>query len=180
MCPRLLPWQAPCEGPRSSLFRKRGIQALGGAAQGSSVPHGAPVPRPLLSFVPGAEFLKPALADSSGLFPPSLTSGPSSEPFSFLLCGLRCMSSAGAAGPCACPAQPGPPQTEGPPRRHCGLTLCSFRVPPNTVPVFCVSVCPAGKGPAMAKSGTSGSKVGSKIPTPKGLSKSSGRTYTKR
>uniref|UniRef100_A0A452U305 Centrosomal protein of 104 kDa n=1 Tax=Ursus maritimus TaxID=29073 RepID=A0A452U305_URSMA len=39
---------------------------------------------------------------------------------------------------------------------------------------------PAGKGPAMAKSGTSGSKVGSKIPTPKGLSKSSGRTYTKR
>ncbi|XP_032251021.1 centrosomal protein of 104 kDa isoform X3 [Phoca vitulina] len=39
---------------------------------------------------------------------------------------------------------------------------------------------PAGKGPAVAKSGTSGSKVGSKIPTPKGLSKSSGRTYTKR
>uniref|UniRef100_A0A452U2Z2 Centrosomal protein of 104 kDa n=1 Tax=Ursus maritimus TaxID=29073 RepID=A0A452U2Z2_URSMA len=39
---------------------------------------------------------------------------------------------------------------------------------------------PPGKGPAMAKSGTSGSKVGSKIPTPKGLSKSSGRTYTKR
>ncbi|XP_032251012.1 centrosomal protein of 104 kDa isoform X2 [Phoca vitulina] len=39
---------------------------------------------------------------------------------------------------------------------------------------------PPGKGPAVAKSGTSGSKVGSKIPTPKGLSKSSGRTYTKR
>lgn len=39
---------------------------------------------------------------------------------------------------------------------------------------------PAGKGPAVAKSGTSGSKVGSKIPTPKGLNKSSGRTYTKR
>ncbi|KAM9107515.1 centrosomal protein of 104 kDa isoform 3-T4 [Megaptera novaeangliae] len=38
-----------------------------------------------------------------------------------------------------------------------------------------------GKGPAATKSGTSGSKVGSKIPTPKGgLSKSSGRTYTKR
>ncbi|KAB0393262.1 hypothetical protein E2I00_016151, partial [Balaenoptera physalus] len=37
------------------------------------------------------------------------------------------------------------------------------------------------KGPAATKSGTSGSKVGSKIPTPKGgLSKSSGRTYTKR
>ncbi|XP_073759553.1 centrosomal protein of 104 kDa isoform X2 [Callorhinus ursinus] len=36
-----------------------------------------------------------------------------------------------------------------------------------------------GKGPATAKSGPSGSKVGSKIPTPKGLSKSSGRTYTK-
>ncbi|TKC39435.1 hypothetical protein EI555_020845, partial [Monodon monoceros] len=40
---------------------------------------------------------------------------------------------------------------------------------------------PPGKGPAATKSGTSGSKVGSKIPTPKGgLSKSSGRTYTKR
>lgn len=39
---------------------------------------------------------------------------------------------------------------------------------------------PAGKGPAVAKAGTSGSKVGSKIPTPKGLGKSSGRTYTKR
>ncbi|XP_019691609.2 centrosomal protein of 104 kDa isoform X6 [Felis catus] len=39
---------------------------------------------------------------------------------------------------------------------------------------------PAGKGPATTKSGTSASKVGSKIPTPKGLSKSSGRTYTKR
>ncbi|XP_036726603.1 centrosomal protein of 104 kDa isoform X2 [Balaenoptera musculus] len=39
---------------------------------------------------------------------------------------------------------------------------------------------PPGKGPAATKSGTSGSKVGSKIPTPKGgLSKSSGRTYTK-
>ncbi|XP_026966204.1 centrosomal protein of 104 kDa isoform X3 [Sagmatias obliquidens] len=38
-----------------------------------------------------------------------------------------------------------------------------------------------GRGPAAAKSGTSGSKVGSKIPTPKGgLSRSSGRTYTKR
>ncbi|XP_032158667.1 centrosomal protein of 104 kDa isoform X2 [Mustela erminea] len=39
---------------------------------------------------------------------------------------------------------------------------------------------PAGKGPAVAKAGTAGSKVGSKIPTPKGLGKSSGRTYTKR
>ncbi|XP_058575321.1 centrosomal protein of 104 kDa isoform X3 [Neofelis nebulosa] len=39
---------------------------------------------------------------------------------------------------------------------------------------------PAGKGPATTKSGTSASKVGSKIPTPKGLNKSSGRTYTKR
>nr|XP_030736392.1 centrosomal protein of 104 kDa isoform X3 [Globicephala melas] len=40
---------------------------------------------------------------------------------------------------------------------------------------------PPGRGPAAAKSGTSGSKVGSKIPTPKGgLSRSSGRTYTKR
>ncbi|XP_045856713.1 centrosomal protein of 104 kDa isoform X2 [Meles meles] len=39
---------------------------------------------------------------------------------------------------------------------------------------------PPGKGPSVAKSGTSGSKVGSKIPTPKGLNKSSGRTYTKR
>lgn len=39
---------------------------------------------------------------------------------------------------------------------------------------------PAGKGPAVAKAGTSGSKVGSKIPTPKGPGKSSGRTYTKR
>ncbi|XP_059944839.1 centrosomal protein of 104 kDa isoform X2 [Mesoplodon densirostris] len=40
---------------------------------------------------------------------------------------------------------------------------------------------PPGKGPAATKSGTSGSKVGSKIPTPKGgLSKSSSRTYTKR
>ncbi|XP_066126721.1 centrosomal protein of 104 kDa [Saccopteryx bilineata] len=38
-----------------------------------------------------------------------------------------------------------------------------------------------GKGPAVAKSGASGPKAGSKIPTPKGgLSKSSGRTYTKR
>ncbi|XP_057606570.1 centrosomal protein of 104 kDa isoform X2 [Hippopotamus amphibius kiboko] len=38
-----------------------------------------------------------------------------------------------------------------------------------------------GKGPATTRSGTSGSKVGSKIPTPKGgLSKSSSRTYTKR
>lgn len=38
-----------------------------------------------------------------------------------------------------------------------------------------------GKGPVMAKLGTSGSKAGSKIPTPKGgLSKSSSRTYTKR
>ncbi|XP_044092930.1 centrosomal protein of 104 kDa isoform X3 [Neovison vison] len=39
---------------------------------------------------------------------------------------------------------------------------------------------PPGKGPAVAKAGTSGSKVGSKIPTPKGPGKSSGRTYTKR
>ncbi|XP_058911790.1 centrosomal protein of 104 kDa isoform X3 [Kogia breviceps] len=40
---------------------------------------------------------------------------------------------------------------------------------------------PPGKGPAATKPGTSGSKFGSKIPTPKGgLSKSSGRTYTKR
>ncbi|XP_058408713.1 centrosomal protein of 104 kDa isoform X1 [Diceros bicornis minor] len=40
---------------------------------------------------------------------------------------------------------------------------------------------PLGKGPAMTKSGSSGPKAGSKIPTPKGgLSKSSGRTYTKR
>ncbi|XP_058575320.1 centrosomal protein of 104 kDa isoform X2 [Neofelis nebulosa] len=39
---------------------------------------------------------------------------------------------------------------------------------------------PPGKGPATTKSGTSASKVGSKIPTPKGLNKSSGRTYTKR
>lgn len=40
---------------------------------------------------------------------------------------------------------------------------------------------PPGKGPAMTKSGTPGSKGGSKIPTPKGgLSKSSSRTYTKR
>ncbi|XP_068394852.1 centrosomal protein of 104 kDa isoform X2 [Eschrichtius robustus] len=44
-----------------------------------------------------------------------------------------------------------------------------------------VPTLPPGKGPAATKSGTSGSKVGSKIPTPKGgLSKSSGRTYTKR
>lgn len=40
---------------------------------------------------------------------------------------------------------------------------------------------PPGKGPAMSKSGTSGAKAGSKIPTPKGgLSRGSGRTYTKR
>ncbi|XP_074190310.1 centrosomal protein of 104 kDa isoform X2 [Rhinolophus sinicus] len=40
---------------------------------------------------------------------------------------------------------------------------------------------PPGTGPAMSKSGTSGAKAGSKIPTPKGgLSRSSGRTYTKR
>ncbi|XP_025860924.1 centrosomal protein of 104 kDa isoform X2 [Vulpes vulpes] len=39
---------------------------------------------------------------------------------------------------------------------------------------------PAGRGTAVTKTGTSGSKVGSKIPTPKGLNKSSGRTYTKR
>ncbi|KAM5266854.1 centrosomal protein of 104 kDa isoform 6-T7 [Hipposideros larvatus] len=40
---------------------------------------------------------------------------------------------------------------------------------------------PPGKGPATTKSGTSGPKVGSKIPTPKGgLSRSSGRTYAKR
>lgn len=38
-----------------------------------------------------------------------------------------------------------------------------------------------GKGPAASKSGTSGPKVGSKIPTPKGgLSKSSSRTYMRR
>lgn len=38
-----------------------------------------------------------------------------------------------------------------------------------------------GRGPTAAKSGTSGPKAGSKIPTPKGgLSKSSSRTYTKR
>ncbi|CAO2590180.1 Centrosomal protein of 104 kDa [Lemmus lemmus] len=38
-----------------------------------------------------------------------------------------------------------------------------------------------GKGPAASKSGTSGPKVGSKIPTPKGgLSKSSNRTHTRR
>ncbi|XP_014448180.1 centrosomal protein of 104 kDa isoform X2 [Tupaia chinensis] len=38
-----------------------------------------------------------------------------------------------------------------------------------------------GKGSVMAKPGASGSKVGSKIPTPKGgLNKSSSRTYTKR
>ncbi|XP_021099293.1 centrosomal protein of 104 kDa isoform X2 [Heterocephalus glaber] len=38
-----------------------------------------------------------------------------------------------------------------------------------------------GKGPTVAKSGTSGPKAGSKIPTPKGgLHKSSSRTYTKR
>ncbi|XP_065791965.1 centrosomal protein of 104 kDa isoform X4 [Muntiacus reevesi] len=42
-------------------------------------------------------------------------------------------------------------------------------------------VLPPGKGPAATRAGTSGSKVGSKIPTPKGgLSKSSSRTYTKR
>nr|XP_008514904.1 PREDICTED: centrosomal protein of 104 kDa isoform X2 [Equus przewalskii] len=40
---------------------------------------------------------------------------------------------------------------------------------------------PLGKSPAVTKSGTSGPKAGSKIPTPKGgLSKGSGRTYTKR
>ncbi|XP_070367359.1 centrosomal protein of 104 kDa isoform X9 [Equus asinus] len=40
---------------------------------------------------------------------------------------------------------------------------------------------PPGKSPAVTKSGTSGPKAGSKIPTPKGgLSKGSGRTYTKR
>uniref|UniRef100_A0A8C3YME0 Centrosomal protein of 104 kDa n=1 Tax=Catagonus wagneri TaxID=51154 RepID=A0A8C3YME0_9CETA len=40
---------------------------------------------------------------------------------------------------------------------------------------------PPGKGPATATSGTSGPRGGSKIPTPKGgLSRSSGRTYTKR
>uniref|UniRef100_A0A8I3PDK0 Centrosomal protein of 104 kDa n=1 Tax=Canis lupus familiaris TaxID=9615 RepID=A0A8I3PDK0_CANLF len=37
-----------------------------------------------------------------------------------------------------------------------------------------------GRGTAVTKTGTSGSKIGSKIPTPKGLNKSSGRTYTKR
>lgn len=42
-------------------------------------------------------------------------------------------------------------------------------------------VLPPGKGPAATRAGTSGSKVGSKIPTPKGgLSKISSRTYTKR
>ncbi|XP_040120128.1 centrosomal protein of 104 kDa isoform X4 [Oryx dammah] len=42
-------------------------------------------------------------------------------------------------------------------------------------------VLPLGKGPAATRAGTSGSKVGSKIPTPKGgLSKISSRTYTKR
>uniref|UniRef100_A0AAA9TE48 Centrosomal protein of 104 kDa n=1 Tax=Bos taurus TaxID=9913 RepID=A0AAA9TE48_BOVIN len=42
-------------------------------------------------------------------------------------------------------------------------------------------VLPPGKGPAATRAGTSGSKVGSKIPTPKGgLSKGSSRTYTKR
>ncbi|XP_008572784.1 PREDICTED: centrosomal protein of 104 kDa isoform X1 [Galeopterus variegatus] len=41
-------------------------------------------------------------------------------------------------------------------------------------------VLPPGKGSVTAKAGTSGSKVGSKIPTPKGgLSKSSSRTHTK-
>ncbi|XP_045714725.1 centrosomal protein of 104 kDa isoform X3 [Phyllostomus hastatus] len=40
---------------------------------------------------------------------------------------------------------------------------------------------PQGRGPAAAKAGSSGPKAGSKIPTPKGgLSKSSGRTLTKR
>ncbi|XP_053516221.1 centrosomal protein of 104 kDa isoform X2 [Artibeus jamaicensis] len=40
---------------------------------------------------------------------------------------------------------------------------------------------PQGRGPAVAKAGSSGPKVGSKIPTPKGgLSKSSGRTFMKR
>ncbi|XP_053777119.1 centrosomal protein of 104 kDa isoform X2 [Desmodus rotundus] len=40
---------------------------------------------------------------------------------------------------------------------------------------------PQGKGPAAVKAGSSGLKAGSKIPTPKGgLSKSSGRTLTKR
>lgn len=48
-------------------------------------------------------------------------------------------------------------------------------------PVLCVCMSTAGKGPAATRAGTSGSKVGSKIPTPKGgLSKSSSRTYTKR
>ncbi|XP_039074051.1 centrosomal protein of 104 kDa isoform X3 [Hyaena hyaena] len=42
------------------------------------------------------------------------------------------------------------------------------------------AVPPAGKSAAVTKSGTSVSKVGSKIPTPKGLNKSSGRTYAKR
>nr|XP_048272224.1 centrosomal protein of 104 kDa isoform X2 [Myodes glareolus] len=48
--------------------------------------------------------------------------------------------------------------------------------------VLCRATAPQqGKGPAASKSGTSGPKVGSKIPTPKGgLSKSSSRTYMRR
>ncbi|XP_075406491.1 centrosomal protein of 104 kDa [Tenrec ecaudatus] len=47
--------------------------------------------------------------------------------------------------------------------------------------LYKAQVPPLGKGSAMARAGTSGTKAGSKIPTPKGgLSKSSSRTYTKR
>lgn len=48
--------------------------------------------------------------------------------------------------------------------------------------ILCKAPAPQqGKGPVASKSGTSAPKVGSKIPTPKGgLSKSSGRTHTRR
>ncbi|XP_021539678.1 centrosomal protein of 104 kDa isoform X1 [Neomonachus schauinslandi] len=61
-----------------------------------------------------------------------------------------------------------------------GPTGCTMNLRKTHVLPKAPTLPPAGKGPAVAKSGTSGSKVGSKIPTPKGLSKSSGRTYTKR
>ncbi|XP_073089171.1 centrosomal protein of 104 kDa [Manis javanica] len=57
----------------------------------------------------------------------------------------------------------------------CTMNLRKTHVLPRAPPL------PQGKGPAMARSGTSGAKVGSKIPTPRGaLSKSTGRTHTQR
>lgn len=64
------------------------------------------------------------------------------------------------------------------PATHTVTGLCMLA---HMCPPCCVCMSTAGKGPAATRAGTSGSKVGSKIPTPKGgLSKSSSRTYTKR